>query len=65
MKERRADYFSCGTQVVWDVDLLSADVIKSYRASDPDHPLLFHRGDMADAEPVVSGWRLAVDELFE
>jgi Uma2 family endonuclease len=62
---KRADYFACGTQVVWDVDLLSEDVIKSYKASDPDHPVIFRRGDIADAEPAVPGWRMAVNDLFE
>ena len=65
MKEKRADYFACGTQVVWDVDLLSEDVIKSYKASDPEHPVIFRRGDIADAEPAVPGWRMAVNDLFE
>jgi Uma2 family endonuclease len=65
MKEKRADYFACGTQVVWDVDLLSEDVIKSYKASDPATPVIFRRGEIADAEPAVPGWRMAVDELFE
>ena len=64
MKDKRADYFACGTLVVWDVDLQSEDVIKSYKASNPDHPVIFRRGDMADAEPAVPGWRMAVDELF-
>lgn len=64
MKDKRADYFACGTLVVWDVDLLSVDVIKSYKASDPEHPVIFRRGDMADAEPAVPGWHMAVDELF-
>ena len=64
MQEKRADYFACGTQVVWDVDLLSEDVIKSYKASDPDHPIIFRRGDMADAEPAMPGWRMAVNDLF-
>jgi hypothetical protein len=40
----RADYFACGTQVVWDVDVQSADVIKSYKASDPDNPAWGHGG---------------------
>jgi Uma2 family endonuclease len=62
---KRADYFACGTQVVWDVDLLSEDVIKSYKASDPTHPVIFRRGDIADAEPAVPGWRMAVNDLFE
>ena len=64
MKEKRADYFACGTQVVWDVDLLSQDVIKSYKASDPEHPVIFRHGETADAEPAVPGWRMAVNDLF-
>src|SRR5882672_1380443 len=62
---KRADYFACGTLVVWDVDLLSEDVIKVYRASDPDHPTIYRRGDMAEAEPAAPGWHMAVDDLFE
>lgn len=64
MAAKRADYFACGTQVVWDVDLLSADVIKMYRASDPNSPMIYRRGDIAEAEPAVPGWRMPVDELF-
>ena len=64
MQEKRADYFAAGTRVVWDVDLQSADVVKSYKASDPETPVVFRRGEMADAEPAVPGWRMAVDELF-
>jgi Uma2 family endonuclease len=64
MAAKRADYFACGTFVVWDVDLLTPDVIKSYRASDPDNPVIFRRGDVADAEPAVPGWRIEVEELF-
>ena len=65
MAAKRADYFACGTLVVWDVDLLSEDVIKSYQASDPEHPVPFRRGDIAEAEPAVPGWRIAVHDLFE
>ena len=61
----RTDYFACGTLVVWDVDLLSEDVIKSYKASDPEHPVIFRRGDIADAEPAVPGWQMPVNDLFE
>jgi Uma2 family endonuclease len=64
MQEQRADYFACGTLVVWDVDLQSEDVVKSYKASDPENPVIFRRGDMADAEPAVPGWRIAVEEVF-
>ncbi len=62
--EKRTDYFACGTLVVWDVDLLSPDVIKVYRAGDPDHPTIYRRGEVAEAEPAVPGWRMPVDELF-
>lgn len=65
MAAKRADYFAAGTQVVWDIDLMSEDVVRVYRASAPDSPVRFRRGDHADAEPAVPGWRLPVDELFE
>jgi Uma2 family endonuclease len=65
MAAKRADYFACGTLVVWDVDLLSEEVIKVFRASAPDYPTIYRRGDMAEAEPAVPGWRLTVAELFE
>ena len=64
LAEKRADYFACGTQVVWDVDLLSEDVVKVYRVGDPLHPTVYRRGDMAEAEPAVPGWSMAVDDLF-
>lgn len=63
--EKRADYFKAGTLVVWDVDLLSEDVVRVYRASDPDNPTIYRRGEIAEAEPSVPGWAMAVDELFE
>lgn len=59
-----ADYFSAGTLVVWDVDLLSPEVIKCYDATNPSIPRVFRSGDVADAEPAVPGWRISVDELF-
>ena len=64
MARKRADYFAAGTLLVWDVDLLSPDVIKSYNTNNPDDPRIFRRGDVADAEPDVPGWRISVDELF-
>lgn len=63
MAEKRADYFLAGTEIVWDVDPL-AECIHVYRASDPEHPITFRRGDIADAEPAVPGWRVAVDWMF-
>lgn len=64
MAEKRRDYFAAGTLVVWDVDLLSEDVVKVYRASDPETPTIYRRGEMAEAEPAVPGWRMPVDDLF-
>lgn len=64
MASKRADYFACGTLVVWDVDMLSEDVVQVYRASAPDHPTIYRRGDIAEAEPAVPGWRIPVDDLF-
>ena len=64
MEEKRRDYFAAGTLVVWDVDLLSEDVVKVYRASDPDNPTIYRRGDIAEAEPAAPGWRMPVDDLF-
>jgi hypothetical protein len=61
-QEKRADYFACGIVVVWDVDLLSEEIIKSYKASDPENPVIFRRGETADAEPAVPGWRTAPAE---
>ncbi|MEP7337630.1 MAG: Uma2 family endonuclease [Acidobacteriota bacterium] len=61
---KRHDYVAAGTQVVWDVDLLGDDVVRVYHASDPDTPTIFRRGEIADAEPAVPGWRMPVDELF-
>jgi Uma2 family endonuclease len=65
MSRKRADYFAAGTLVVWDVDLLSDDVIRVFRASDPTNPVVYRRGQFAEAEPALHGWRMPVDELFE
>jgi Uma2 family endonuclease len=65
MAAKRADYFAAGTKVVWDVDLESDEVIRVYRANSPDAPTIYHRGELAEAEPAVPGWRMPVDELFE
>lgn len=63
MADKRADYFAAGTQVVWDVDT-AAECIHAYKASDPIRPTTYHRGGLAEAEPAVPGWRVAVDWIF-
>ncbi len=56
MADKRRDYFAAGTLVVWDADLLSEDaVVRVYRASDPESPAFYHRGEIAEAEPAVPG----------
>ena len=64
MAQKRADYFATGTLVVWDVDLLSDDVVRVYRASDPERAKIYRRGEIAEAEPAVPGWTMPVDDLF-
>jgi Uma2 family endonuclease len=65
MAEKRADYFAAGTKVVWDVDLQGGDIVRVYRAGSPEEPAIYRCGQIAEAEPAVPGWRMAVDALFE
>ncbi len=64
MAEKRADYFAAGTQVVWDVDLLSDEVVRVYRMTEPERATIYRRGQTAEAEPAVPGWTMPVDDLF-
>lgn len=59
-----ADYFAAGTLVVWDVDVLNEAMVRVYHAQDPANPTIYHRGELAEAEPALPGWRLPVDEIF-
>lgn len=61
---KRADYFAAGTKVVWDVDLLSDEVIRSYCSQSPDSPQIFRRGEVARAESAVPGWIVSVDSIL-
>jgi Uma2 family endonuclease len=60
---KREDYFAAGTLAVWDVDPL-AETVTLYRAAAPAQPMVFRKGDTADAEPAVPGWRIAVNDVF-
>lgn len=64
LAEKRADYFEAGTLVVWDVDVLREEVVRVYRAADPENPTIYRRGDEAEAEPALPGWKMPVDDLF-
>ncbi|MBW4547764.1 MAG: Uma2 family endonuclease [Symplocastrum torsivum CPER-KK1] len=64
MAAKRQDYFTAGTRVVWDVDVLKEEVVRVYRVSSREQPQVYHRGEMAEAEPAVPGWLMPVDDLF-
>lgn len=63
MAAKRADYFAAGTKVIWDVDPV-AEVIHVHRATAPDRPNTYMRGQEAEAAPAAPGWRVAVDANF-
>lgn len=63
MAAKRADYFLAGTQVVWDGDPI-AGTITSHEVTELTSPVVFRRGDVADAEPALPGWRVNVDDIF-
>ena len=65
MAAKRADYFAAICQIVRDVDLLSEDVVRVYRASDPENPTHYRRGETAEARPAVPDWTMPVGDLFE
>jgi Putative restriction endonuclease len=56
--------FAAGTLVVWDGDPIG-EQITAYRLEAPEKPIVYHRGDMAQAEPAVPGWRVTVDLDFQ
>ena len=62
MAAKRADYFAAGTLVVWDVDPL-AETVAAYRTN-ALAPTVYRRGEIADAEPAVAGWRMAAADIF-
>jgi Uma2 family endonuclease len=64
MAAKRRDYFAAGTVVVWDVDVLRDEVVRVFRADDPENPTVYHRGEFAEAEPAVPGWTFLVDDLL-
>jgi Uma2 family endonuclease len=61
---KRSDDFAAGSLVVWDVDP-DDEVVRVYRSNDPSSPVTYARGQIAEAEPAVPGWRIEVDAIFE
>ena len=65
MAAKRADYFAAGTKAVWDVDPDGPVYVRLYLAEGQEPAIEFRRDDIAHAEPVLPGWRLAVSEIIE
>lgn len=63
MAEKRADYFEAGTLVVWDLDP-EAETVTRYTAGDALPPVVFVRGQQADAGTALPGWTMLVDDIF-
>ncbi len=57
-----ADYFAAGTLAVWDVDLLSENVVTLHRPQMQTQ--VFRRGEIANAGEALPDWTMAVDEIF-
>lgn len=64
MAEKRADYFAAGSLVVWDVEVLREKVVRVYRASDQTHPTVYRVDQVAEAEPALPGWTMAVSDML-
>ena len=64
MALKRADYFAAGALVVWDVDVLRKKVVRAFRASDPTEPIIFGSDEVANAEPALPGWTMALSEML-
>jgi len=65
MAQKRLDYFDAGTLVVWDVDVLREKLVRVYRADNPDNPTVYGVGELAEAEPGLPGWTMAVHQILE
>jgi Uma2 family endonuclease len=64
MAQKRLDYFAAGTLVVWDVDVLRENLVRVYRASDPQNPTIYRSDEVAEAEPALAGWAMSVDDIM-
>ncbi len=67
MREKRADYFAAGTEVVWDVDTRSetATVRKFTQEKGAENPAqVFGKTEDADAEPALPDFSVTVRDLF-
>lgn len=65
MAQKRADYFAAGTLVVWDVDVLREKLVRVYHANEPNNPTVYGKGQKAEAEPALPGWRMAAEDFLQ
>jgi Uma2 family endonuclease len=65
MADKRQDYFQAGTLVVWDVDPIAESITRHLASDLTSKSVTFRRGQSADAEPVLPGWRVEVARLFD
>ncbi len=42
-----------------------AEIVAAYRATAPDAPAVYGRGDRAEALPALPGWSFPVGDIFE
>lgn len=61
LARKRIDYFEAGTLAVWDINL-KLETVTLYISQ--QSTVIFHRGDVAHAEPALSEKSLDVDEIF-
>ena len=64
MAAKRADYFAAGTLVVWDVVVLREKVVRVYRTDNPLSPIVYRKDEIAEAEPALPGWTVALEDVF-
>lgn len=64
IRQKRADYFACGTLVFWDVDVLREKIVRVYRADAHGEPTIYRKGEIAEAEPALPGWSIPVDTFI-
>ncbi len=57
-----ADYFAAGTRAMWDVDLLSENVVTLHQPQ--TEPQIFRRGEIANAGAALAEWTMNADEIF-
>jgi Uma2 family endonuclease len=56
-------FFRKGVQVIWVVDVEDGCTVHVYRSTSPEQVTVYRMGEIAEADPALPGWRMAVSEL--